>query len=72
MNCKRTQAERLFDHLREYGACSTLNLLMTGISTCPWKRIAEGVLSGKLKKGEKLVKGVNWRGVVTYEITRAR
>jgi hypothetical protein len=69
----KTQAERLFVHLRRkamtYGEMEAL-----GISTCPWKRLEEGRYL--LREGEKLVRGkrgdlVTWRVVKAKEVAEA-
>ena len=62
-----TQAERLYRHLRRKPH-TYLEMLMLGISTCPHKRIAEG--THYLNVGERIVRGTNKRGLVTFRIQR--
>lgn len=44
------------------------DLLALGISTAPWKRIAES--ARHLKPGERLVRGTDRRGLVTFAVKR--
>lgn len=62
---KRTQAARLAVHLRRR-PMTAMDMLQTGISVAPWKRLSES--SSYLKPGERLVKGRNRCGLVTYFI----
>lgn len=54
MDCKKSQAERLFVHLRRR-AHTYLEMEALGISSCPWRRLSDG--RHFLKEGEELVKG---------------
>lgn len=69
MSCPKTQAERLFVHLRRramtYGDMEALR-----ISTCPWRRLSDGL--HHLKDGEQLVKGVNKEGLTTYRVVKVK
>lgn len=66
---KQTQAERLFKFCRRK-AMTYMDLLMTGISTAPHKRLAEGekYLAGR---GEMLVRGKNKKGLRTFRVIKA-
>lgn len=68
MSCPKTQAERLFVHLRRrahtYGEMEAL-----GISTCPWRRILSS--AHLLRPGESLVKGSK-DGLVTYRVVKVK
>ncbi len=71
-----TQAAQLVKYLRQMrsvvGRWPTYrNLLASGISNCPWKRLAE---SGHkyLRKGEKLERGKDAQGRVVFKIVRAK
>lgn len=63
----KTQAERLFALLRRKGM-TTMEMLQTGVSVAPWKRLVEE--KHKLRKGEKLVKSKNARGLTVYRVTK--
>lgn len=70
MSCPiKTQAERLFVHLRRkamtYGDMEALR-----ISSCPWKRLEDG--QRHLKEGEQLVKGANKDGLVTFKVVKVK
>lgn len=60
-----TQGRQLIRMLKRRGM-TTMDLVQTGISVCPWRRIAEG-----LQPGERLVKTKNARGLIVYRVTRA-
>jgi hypothetical protein len=64
----KTQAERLFVHLRRK-AHTYLEMEALGISSCPWKRIKE--YAHQLKDGERIEKGER-NGLVTYRIVKAK
>ena len=56
------QGRRLISLLKRKGM-TTLELQMTGISTAPWKRVAEC-----LQPGELLTKTKNDRGLFVYRV----
>ena len=65
---KTSQSERLIQFLRG-GWRTTGDMLMTGISVCPWKRVSEGAHL-YLRKGEHLRK-IRYRdGSMLYRVTR--
>lgn len=64
----KTQAERLFVHLRRK-AHTYLEMEALGISSCPWRRILSSL--HLLREGEELVKGER-NGLVTYRIVKAK
>lgn len=65
---KHSQSARLIDYLRG-GWRTTGDMLMTGISVCPWKRVSEGAHL-YLRKGEHLRK-IRYRdGSMLYRVTR--
>jgi hypothetical protein len=68
MNQPKTQAEKLAVHLRKR-ALTTMEMLQLGYSVSPWRRLTES--STYLREGERLVKGKNGRGLVTYAIRKA-
>jgi hypothetical protein len=68
MNQHKTQAERLAVHLRRR-AHTTMDMLQLGYSVAPWKRLSES--SSYLRPGERLEKGKNGDGLVTYRIRKA-
>lgn len=59
---KTTQGRKLIAMLKKRGM-TTMELLQTGISTCPWKRIDEC-----LQEGEQLTKHKNQRGLNVYRV----
>jgi hypothetical protein len=61
---KDTQGRRLIALLKRKGH-TTMDLLQTGVSVAPWKRIAES-----LQPGERLVKKKNDRGLLVYRVVR--
>ena len=66
----QSQSARLIDYLRG-GWRTTGDMLRTGISVCPWKRISEGAHL-YLRKGEHLRK-IRYRdGSMLYRVTRTR
>lgn len=48
------------------------DLLRTGYSTCPWRRLTEPGAQSALRKGERIVRGKDAIGRVTFEITRRK
>lgn len=66
---KQTQGRQLIALLKRR-AYTTMEMLRTGISTCPWKRIDES-----LAHNEELVTGRKWLGgqkyINTYRVKRA-
>lgn len=44
------------------------DLLALGVSTCPWRRLSEA--ERHLKPGERIVRGTNKRGLVTFAVKR--
>jgi hypothetical protein len=64
---KQTQAQQLYTALRRKPH-TYMEMLRLGISTSPWRRLTEA--QSKLRPGEKIVKGVNARGLVTYRVLR--
>ena len=62
-----TQGRRLIAILKRRGM-TMMDLIQTGISVCPWKRIAES-----LKPGERLDNTrKNGRGLIVYRVVRTR
>ena len=59
---KQTQGRQLIK-LLTHRPMTTLEMLMTGISTAPWKRISEA-----LEPGETLQKHKNSRGLYVYRV----
>lgn len=59
---KETQGRRLIRLLKRRGM-TTLEMLQTGISVAPWKRIAES-----LRPNEVLLKQPNGRGLNVYRV----
>ena len=57
---KQPQGRRLIALLKRR-AYTTMEMLQTGISTCPWKRIAECIADN-----ERLVIGKKWVGGCEY------
>lgn len=62
----KTQGRRLIDMLKRT-PMTTLELLMTGISTCPWKRINESLTEHEALKTRKNHKGLNVYYVVNVK-----
>lgn len=62
MSCKQTQGRQLISMLKRRGM-TTMDMLMTGISVSPWRRVTE-----QLRPTEKLVKTKNDRGLVVYRV----
>ena len=60
----KTQGRQLISLLRKRGM-TTMELLQTGISTCPWRRIAE-----TLHPDEMLDKKKNKNGLNIYRVIR--
>jgi hypothetical protein len=60
---RQTQGRRLIALLKRRGM-TTMQMLMTGISTSPWRRIAES-----LAPGERLVKTRRADGLNVYRVT---
>jgi hypothetical protein len=59
---KQTQGRRLIALLKRRGM-TTMQMLMTGISVSPWKRISEC-----LKDGEKIIKARRGDGLTVYRV----
>ena len=59
---KQTQGRRLISMLKRKGM-TTMEMLQTGVSCAPWKRVSEA-----LKAGETLVKSKNKRGLTVYRV----
>ena len=57
-----TQGRKLIAVLKQR-PMTYLEMMMLGISVCPWKRIKEG-----LREGETLVKGLNSKGQTTWRV----
>lgn len=64
---KQSQAQRLYIHLRRK-ALSYMEMLMLGVSTCPHKRLKEGL--HHLKPGERLDKQPGADGLIRYRVVR--
>lgn len=68
-HCKKQQFLQLLPHLRRramtYGDMQALR-----ISTCPWKRLDDQ--AHLLPEGEKLVKGTNKDGLVTWRVVKKK
>lgn len=60
----KTQGRKLIALLKQR-PMTTMELLQTGISTCPWKRIRES-----LQEGEELTKRKNQRGLYIYRVNK--
>lgn len=60
-----TQGRQLISLLKRRGM-TTMDMLQTGISVSPWKRVAES-----LKADERLVKTKNARGLLVYRVAKA-
>lgn len=72
-----TQGERLVRHIRAFhSACNEWptygDLQCTGISSSPHRRLDEPGHKKALKKNEVIARGVNRKGLVTFEIRRVR
>lgn len=61
---KKTQGRKLITLLKQR-PMTTMELLKTGISTCPWKRVSES-----LEEGEILTKRKNARGLNVYRVEK--
>ena len=57
-----TQGRRLINILKKR-RMTYLEMLLLGISVCPWKRIRE-----QLQDGETLVKSANEKGQLTWHV----
>lgn len=68
---KLTQTQRLLRHLRRRPHTS-MELIMYGISVCPWARLRDGEASRHLKPGERIVRKVNGRGLVCWSVERSK
>lgn len=67
----QSQSARLIDYLRG-GWRTTGDMLRTGISVCPWKRISEGAHL-YLRNGEQVRKIREYKtGRMLYRVTRTR
>ena len=66
----KSQSARLIEYLRG-GWRTTGDMLRTGISVCPWKRLSE---SGHrhLRPHEKIMKVLYPDGSMRYRVTRTR
>lgn len=64
MKPDQRQGRRLISLLKKQGM-TTMDMLQTGISTAPWKRIAEC-----LEPGEILIKTRNDRGIKVYRVVK--
>jgi hypothetical protein len=74
---KQSQGAFLVAHIRYFwttqGRGPTYrDLLMLGLSTCPWRRLDEPGAQAALKPGERIVRGMDARGRVTFKITRRK
>jgi hypothetical protein len=74
---KQSQGARLVKYIRGFWSTqgrgpTYLDLLFLGISTCPWKRLQEPGALAALKPGERIVRGKDAQGRVTFQITRRR
>ena len=72
---RTTQGAQLVERIRLYYANrrqwpTYMNLLAFCISTSPWKRLSEPSAQAQLRKGERLVRGVDSEGRVVFKITR--
>jgi hypothetical protein len=65
---ERTQAERLFTLLRRK-SMTYMDLMLTGISTCPHKRLSEG--AHLLRDSERLMRSKDAKGRVTFRVVKA-
>lgn len=59
---KTTQGRRLINILKKR-RMTYMDMMMLGISVCPWKRIREGLV-----EGETLVKSINKHGLMTWHV----
>jgi hypothetical protein len=62
-----SQGQQLLQAIRRR-AMTYGDLLALGISTCPWRRLEEA--KHHLKPGERIVRGTNRRGLVTFAVKR--
>jgi hypothetical protein len=62
-----TQGQKLLQACRRK-AMTYGDLLALGVSTCPHKRLAEA--RRYLKQGERLLRGTNKRGLVTFSVIK--
>jgi hypothetical protein len=76
---KQSQGARLVEYIRDFVAYrypprtpTYGDLLSSGISTCPWKRLEEPGAQAALKPGERIVRGMDAKGRVTFQITRRK
>lgn len=74
---KQHQGARLVAYIRRHKAMSGQwptygDLLATYISTCPWRRMDEPGAQSALRKGERIVRGKDAMGRVTFQITRRK
>ena len=72
---KQSQGARLVKYIRGFWSTqgrgpTYLDLLLLGYSTCPWRRLNEPGALAALKPGERIVRGKDARGRVTFQITR--
>ena len=65
MNAYATQGRILIGLLKRR-AYTYLEMLMLGVSTCPWKRIRE-----QLSGDEQLIKQKDAKGRTTWRVTKA-
>lgn len=65
---ERTQAERLYTLLRRR-SMTYMELMLTGISTCPHKRLSEG--QHLLREGEQLIRSTDKQGRVAFRVVQA-
>lgn len=68
---KHSQSARLIDYLRG-GWRTTGDMLRTGISVCPWRRLSLDEASRHLRKGEQIRRIPFKDGSMLYRVTRTR
>lgn len=62
---KQPQGRRLIALLKRR-AYTNMEMLQTGISTCPWRRVIE-----TLRDDEQVIKVLNGAGLVTWRVVSA-
>jgi hypothetical protein len=69
----KPQGARLVAFIRAFERChhrrpTYLELVMSGISVCPWKRLQEPAAQAALKNGERVLRGKDDKGRVVFMI----
>jgi hypothetical protein len=76
---KQSQGARLVKYIKFFWRIhrrgpTYMDLIATCVSTCPWRRLSpdEPGWKSALKPGERLLRGKDARGRVTFQITRRK